>query len=252
MIDTPEGESNIIEKELSKIETQTGRIVKRLSENDFKLTQEELNILILFMSYLRARIPAFRESVNNPVSMERKLFLKMLAQNEDLFNKEMGEIFEELDEKETFTYTHYQKFISKNLDKLDLKMNQNESAKTMTIAAGELQSVFNLMKWNFLIAPDNFYYITSDRPVFPFMNNWKMPYQPGFGLRDVEVYFPITCSICMMGTYKHISVSRVVSGDMVNVINSRTLANSHKYVYANMNESQFLDQSHITLNKVKC
>lgn len=250
-IDTTLGESNIIEKELGRIETEAGRVVKKLNENDFKLSPGELSTLIIFMSYLRARGPAFRDSVNKPIDMERKLMLRMIAQNEDLFNKEMGEILNDLGEKDQFTFSEYQKYISQNIDKMDLKMSRNESAKAMVIGAEELQRMFNFIKWNFLIAPNNFYYLTSDRPVLPFMNNWKMSYQPGFGLKDVEVYFPITPRICMMGSYTDLSVSAVVSGDMVNVINSRVIANSHKYIYSNMNESQFWAQSNITLNKIK-
>jgi len=251
MIDKTEGESNIIEKKFGEIESQAGRVVKKLSENNLNLTQDELNILILFMSYLRARIPAFRDSVNNPITMERKLILKMLAQNEDLYNKEMEETLNELTENERFTFSEFKEYISQNIDKLDLKMSQNESVKTILFAATELQNMFSQMKWNFLIAPKDFYYITSDRPVFPFMNNWKISYQPGFAFKDVEVYFPVTPKICMMGTYNDLITTRIVSEDIVNVINARIMKNSYKYLYSNMNESQLSIQSNITLDKME-
>ena len=249
MIDTNEGQSNIMEKKFGEIETQAGRVIKKLSENNLKLNHDEMNILIIFMSYLRARIPAFRDSVNDPVSLERKLHLRILAQHEELFKKEMGEISEELDESERFTYSEFKEYITKNIDKLDLRMSQNDSIKTILFSAEELQSIFSKMKWNFLIAPNDCCYITSDRPVFPFMNNWKMPYPLGFAYKDIEVYFPVTPKICMMGTYRDLTISYNASEDKVNVINARILNNFYKYVYSNMSESQFSAQSNITLNK---
>lgn len=246
-IDTSNGESNIIEIELGKIETRAGRIIKKVNENDFNMTKDELNVMIIFMSYLRARTPALRDSVNKPVVQERKLFLKMLAQHEELFNKYNNE----LNEDEKTSFPEFKKYVSDNINNMNLVMSQNEAVKSMVVAAQELQKMLNIMSWNFLIAPNDFYYLTSDRPVFPFMNNWKMWYQPGFGFKDVEVYFPVTPKICMMGTYRNLSASRIINADMVNVINSRIMANSYQFVYANINESAFWDQSNITINKVK-
>lgn len=248
-IDTDEGESKVIEKELGKLESYVGRVIKKLNEKKFDLSKDELNTLIVFISYLRARTPALRDSVNKSVSMERKIILKMITNNEVIFNSEMGDNLEELEEKDRFTFDEFQKYISNNIEKMNLNMNNNEASKVMIVAAKELQKMLLSMKWSFLIAPENFNYITSDQPIIPFMNKWKKPYQPGFAFKEVEVYFPVTPKICMMGTYMDVSICKVVTGDAVNVINARVLNNCYNYVYSNMKETEFTTQSDITLNK---
>ncbi|RPI19196.1 MAG: DUF4238 domain-containing protein [Ignavibacteriae bacterium] len=242
-ISTEKGDSNIIEKELSKLETHTGRIIKKLHGNDFNLTKDELETMVTFISYLRARTPALRDSVNSSITMERTAMLRMIASDEALFKKEMGENNE-------ITFKEFKDHVFQNLESMDMNMNSHEATNVMTFAAEEIKKMLSEMKWNFFVAPNNFNYVTSDNPVFPFMNNWKMPYQPGFAFKDVEVYFPVTPKISMLGTYMDVSVSKVVTGDTVNVINSRIINNRYEYMYSNMNEEEFSAQCDLTINKL--
>jgi hypothetical protein len=251
-IETDTGYSNSIEQEFSKIEANVGRIMKKLSNNDFNLDDKEIADIVLYMSYLRARIPATRDSISAPITNERRLLLKMLANNEALFNQEKSDIQEGLGNGKEITFKEFQEYINQNLHKIDLGPSQNENIKNMLVAAEELYSMLIRMKWIFLISPKDYYFITTDRPVFPFINNWKMPYPPGFAFKDVEVYFPLTPNLCILGSYRDLeNTVYKVSGDMVNSINSRIILNSYRHIYLSINWDTFMNQMQISFNKVQ-
>jgi len=250
-IKTETGNSNSIEEEFSKIERDVSKVIKNLYNNDLHLTSDETNIMVLYMAFLRARIPATRDSITTPITNERRLFLKIIANNEDLFNKEKSDIQKELCDNKELTFKEFQDYINKNIDKIDLEPSNDEHIKMMFVAAEELFKMLIKMKWNFLKSPVGYFFITSDRPVFPFMNNWKMPYSPGFAFKDVEVYFPLSPTLCTVGTYTNLNIVYNASGDMVNCINSRIINNSYKYIYSNINWVTFKKQMQITIDKFK-
>ncbi|MDD5361365.1 MAG: DUF4238 domain-containing protein [Ignavibacteria bacterium] len=251
MIDTPEGQSNIIEKLLCKMETETGRIFKKIGQNNYDLTNNDYDTLLTFMSYLRARIPANKDSIDQSIILENKNILRILADNESLYSKEIGEDIVNPNTGKKISFPEFQDYIKKNLNSMNLGMSQNQFVKTIYSTSQVLKKIFIQMKWCFLLSPLDVYFITSDRPVFPFMNNWKQPYLPGFGLKEVEVYFPLTPHVCMMGTNNDLSVIKTVNTDTVNVINARIINNSYNYYYSNMNSELFAIQTKLTSNKIK-
>jgi hypothetical protein len=96
-----------------------------------------------------------------------------------------------------------------------------------------LVPVIRNMNWAFLHSPPNCIYITSDRPVT--LVNPRIPPAlggAGFGVRGVEVSFPINAHLCMFLTWEGPTVHLDIDENLVSQINWRTMAFAVEAVYA--------------------
>lgn len=103
---------------------------------------------------------------------------------------------------------------------------------------------FSNMSWCFYEAPPKMFFVTGDNPVFYCVPNRTGLYPPALYDRDVEVTFPLSKSICAVGTWgdefnckgQYIPVKE----EVVHEINRRTIRAARHFVYGPENTEKIL------------
>lgn len=112
------------------------------------------------------------------------------------------------------------------------------------LGRGDLQQLLGRMKWVFMRAPEGKHFFTSDDPVccWPPLNSEPLGAFVSAN-EHAEITFPLTRRICAFGNWKASFVQEAIplSGDDVDVINSRTLQNGYRFVYGPSNDSRILN-----------
>ncbi len=101
---------------------------------------------------------------------------------------------------------------------------------------GSIEALPLLMKmdWKFWVPTDNHRFVTSDDPVVGVVNDERggILMKPGWGHNSLEVTFPLSPTLCFVGT-KGGEKGRIgLEGESVPIINELRVLMSHQYVYA--------------------
>jgi hypothetical protein len=96
------------------------------------------------------------------------------------------------------------------------------------------------MNWCLCRASGISKFITSDSPlcVFSEKAGGKALFGAGFGLPNVEVYFPISPSYCLRLENRQMQRRATVSRHFVDEANRRTAANAERYVISNRSSAK--------------
>lgn len=229
-------EDNELEKIFGLIEKEVGKILKKLNDKEFNLSQNEYTRLIEFMVFINTNSPASRDSIEYSTDQTNRIVLQMLNyHNPKLFKDKLDEL--KLPE----------------VLRVKLKEDVYDTSLGSTVSKQEVInltfSIFSLMitllnkfYFNLYIISDDSCFITTDRPLVPYIKDWKAHYMPGFGIAE-QIFFPLTKKICLVGNKKMQMPNTNTNYVLVNSINHLILAqNSYKYLFLPFTKKEFDDQ----------
>jgi hypothetical protein len=99
------------------------------------------------------------------------------------------------------------------------------------------RQIFSKLGWLFLKAPADHFFITCDRPVSYYSPTAaKSIYPPGLAMRDIEVTFPLSKSVCAMGAWGAFKeLYKEVSPEVVQGVNCRVANTGREFLYGSRN-----------------
>jgi hypothetical protein len=98
-----------------------------------------------------------------------------------------------------------------------------------------VQKAMMSMSWQFLVAPEDYRFVTSDNPVHTFKGG------VGFSKPYSELTFPVSARVALLGTYRKVQEGYVnVRPQILKEINRRVIANASMYVYSPSKERWIL------------
>ncbi len=186
------------EDTLEKIESGSAPVIRKLANSTFKPSPEQMGAVYLFVAFMFARVPRWREYLDklfSHVAKERQL---SIARDKEQFHKQVADF-----EHETG------KPLPIDAETLRQGMLEGEYEIVQTSTAYNLDSMFRSafgvvreleqFEYEVLYAPTGRFFITSDSPV--------STVQPqvdgldtigvGFGLPNVIVHFPLNKRACL-------------------------------------------------------
>jgi len=88
--------------------------------------------------------------------------------------------------------------------------------------------------WILLIIEDNNeWFVTSDRPVKLVWSDTNAPnFGPGFGMKNSELYFPLSKNMLMIGSYKLPSATLRITKEFVATYNSLQFLYTTRFIYS--------------------
>jgi hypothetical protein len=136
------------------------------------------------------------------------------------------------------------------LEAASVKTATRSAALTMSLATvlGPAE-MFCQMQWRFLHSPVDMPFVTSDNPVFYCDPEHKPGFFQGVGLanKTIEVTFPLTRTICALGTWQESKqVHQDVGIEVVDLINPRTVGASLRFAYGSEKSDRLLDLVRVT------
>jgi hypothetical protein len=229
------GEKNItIEDALAEIEGKTAPVFQKIKKHDDLNEDDRINFSY-FLSTMITRVPNFRENMNNIykdninkaieqiepyIKNDKKNYVKPINLPEEFWNSMWNDMPEKAEEKLQDIYL-----------KSDKKTVKPEiTLKFLDLPREEPASIFNNMKWKFIVATDNWKFVTSDNPLHNYLDI-------GLLNKNVEVIFPVSKDLVFLGTWQDNKEGRYFQADnnTVKEFNRATVKSALKYVYSSNN-----------------
>lgn len=232
----------LIENELSKIERDANTILRNIIDNKYKVKISDAERLILsqFVAVMECRVPEHKEMIRefnedlhhlmiDVITCDRDRFKGQLIRAGEATGKSLYKTEKEIDDLLEFARS----------DRYKINV-PNEYVNSLAFVGVDVitECIMN-MNWEFLIAPQDIYFLTSDNPVVLFDDNHKHGIY-GIGYKSspsVELTFPINPEVCLHMEWlrkrrKNEYRSRVIKASSVRNINLRTCNYSTEYVFS--------------------
>jgi hypothetical protein len=221
-----------VEGLLKKIESLVAPIVRKLANPQYVLTAENSEYLVVFVSFMFSRVPAWREYLDRmAVAVARSVHVKT-ASDKTKFHQLCAD-FERKTGKAVGSYEDRRKHILEG----DYRLTQESAGfnlSSMMKSACFLMDELANFDYQVLYAPTGKNFWTSDSPVFTLKpeNKREASVGMGFGWPGVEVYFPLNKHACLKLKRAQGSGGFQVTGQYVDDINRLTMATATRHLYA--------------------
>ncbi len=240
------GES--IEALLGKLESAAAPVVKNLiASDDMPLEKQARADLLFFMAAFVVRVPFFRDILEDLSAQLAKTTLQTAASSAEYFERTMREAFKEKQAELTpEKIAEYRQFI------LDDSRYRIRASPKLSIAAGleatldTIYPIFDDMRWAVARPDGHSRWITSDAPVSWVDPTLPIGYRHGLAAPHVQVTFPVSPSVCIVGTWDGPTGSIDVDDQVVEEFNIRRVGFADRYAFAHTQQrGQFaLDVRH--------
>ena len=229
----------VLENMLSRIEKAYGRIIKIIKNKPDRITlnNEERMNLALFIASFNVRVPKHKDNVANFINQNYEIMLDMMTSGKDKFNQviknyndDTGKNINEEEAKELLEFVRGRQYT------IEVDSGYVNALSFSPIT--EIADIIYNMHWQFLIAPANTYFISSDNPVVLYDRRniggfWGNGYKSS---PTVELFFSITPQICFRGYWARSKNDRyrckIISSNEVRAINQRICDYSHRMIFS--------------------
>jgi hypothetical protein len=220
-----------IENYFAEIESSAKGVLDRWQQSSARPEPPEMMLMSQFLALSHCRVPRTINAAMEVIEISAFEGAKIAAERTDLFEEFLAKArsegrYEGIDTNEFLeSLAHVE---SRFTVKANPKFALGQSLRMVPTVAGLLSK----MNWCLCRAPDNSNFITSDSPlcVFARRPGGKAILGAGFGLPNVEVYFPYSPKHCLRLENRQMQHRAAVSSHFVDDANRRMAANAERYV----------------------
>lgn len=216
---------------LKEVESRAAPIICKLANPQYTLTRENASHVIMFVAFLFARLPSWREYLNNlSVQLAWKMLLRAVGDKEE-FHKTCAAIEKEqgnsLGDPEEFR----QAVLNRGFD---IEQSKAHNLGSMCLSACSIAKSLATMGYQAFYAPQGRFFLTSDSPVWTLQPDGagEAAVGIGFGWDNVEVYCPLNKRTCFRMKRGIEPMGRVIEEGRVDEINRVTMATAVQYLYS--------------------
>jgi hypothetical protein len=218
---------------LEEVESRAAPIIRKLANPQYELTQENLSHLIVFVSFMFARVPSWREYLNTMMESAVKQTQVNLARDNTKFEA-MCEGFERSTGKPLgMNREKLREFILGG--KYEIKQT-SEAFNLGSMFMSGLRIMEGLMHFGceVLYAPQGKFFVTSDSPVYTVLpdKTGQATVGVGFGWPGVEVVFPLNKKACLRMKQGLRPRSAVLAESGFEKIQGLVMATAARYLYS--------------------
>ncbi len=221
------------ENALEEIESRAAPIIRKLANPQYVPTPENANHLIVFVGFMFARVPSWRENLDRVAAQVARQTQVELAQDNQKFRQLYANVERSTGRSVTIEAEELRQFILKgDYELVQKSMTFNLAA--MFITAVSLIRELEGYGMQIFHAPEGMFYLTSDSPVYTIQpdGSGQATVGMGFGWPDVEVYFPLNKRACLRMRRGIQAGARVAEEGRVKEINNLVMATAARYLYS--------------------
>jgi hypothetical protein len=218
-----------VEGALARIESVAAPIVRKLVTPQYVLTPESAGDLLLFVAFMFARVPAWRENLDKVAAQTTKKMQVGFARDKEAFHRICLKIAGEQG-VESFDFEAFrQEILSEDYELTQISTDFN--LKAMFTSAMEIARMLGGFGYQVFYAPAGKSYFTSDAPVFTLGPDDKgIPsLGMGFGWPNTAVIFPLNKRACLYlkrGIEHRAELANAAQVDGINDLIMMTATNS--------------------------
>ena len=206
-IATKAGKNVVIEESLSKIETATAPILRRLQEAGQALLETDIPVLSEFLALLHVRGPRMLEVTSEFLIAEAYHFFEHAAANPDLIRQFIKEKGAEMAARGK-PIPNEEEFIAglRNAeDKFDIVVNREHAVLKALTACVVVTNILHQMNWCLCWAPKDTFFLTSDSPlcVLAKPERGGLLFGSGFDRDNVQIVFPVSPKAAILIDRRH-------------------------------------------------
>ena len=230
---TPEGnkDSETFENVLARIEGGVAPVFGKI-RNHKKLDGQEKRLFSLFLAFIMVRVPNFRENIEKMLGEMAKKMNMILANNSRNFRAMIEKFERDTGKKIGMPVEEFRKFVAEG--QYDIRATPQFGLGMAAEMAISLAPIFFEMNWTFLETTGDHKFVTSDNPVSYIdpAHDPKSFYGVGLLNKDIEVTFPISRDLMLLGMRKNFKGDKIVTNEIVRDRNRRTVVSALRFIFA--------------------
>jgi Protein of unknown function (DUF4238) len=229
-----DGRDDTAENLLQDIESRAAPIICKLASPHYVLTPENASHLITFVAVMFARVPSWRDNLDNmAVQIAKNMHLRTVA-DKQTFGK-LCEDFERSTGKALgVDHENLRQEILRGDCKYETVPAAGFSLGSMFKSALTILALLEGFGYEALYAPAGKYFVTSDAPVFTLQPDGRgqATIGVGFGRPNVEVYLPLNKRTCLRMKRGLRPQGREIVEGHLNEINRTIIATATRCLYS--------------------
>jgi hypothetical protein len=199
---TPEGEKDTesFENAFAELEDKVAPVFDKIKAQE-GLNDEERALFSVFLGFTMTRVPGYRNNVERAIAKLTKGRILSLAEDPERRRSSVERYKRATGDDREISIEDLRDFaLSSEYDIVP----SPEASLAMIHLGKEFAPLFYRMTWTFLLANDDFKFPTSDNPLIYYRvrpNGQVLFSEAGLALEDVEVLFPISQDLLLLGSW---------------------------------------------------
>lgn len=197
-------EPDWLENEFSKLEAKAVAAIREVTKSGV-FDGENKNYILNLMALLAVRSPEQRENMREFQARVAQRMMELVLEKKERWESQTKEMEEKTGKPSTVTYEEAKDFLMRGEYRIEVAREQH--IQTEIDLYNTVLQLLGQRKWTLYIVPGDYgEFITTSRPVvIAYIDPEKVPlylrYSPGFGLKNTEVYFPLTKHALLIGRW---------------------------------------------------
>jgi hypothetical protein len=235
-VEAPGQPSDLVETYFSQVETIAAPTIRDMIANRVIPTGTDYANLMYFLGLMKGRSPAFRDALVRFEEERIHNLVKLLASSRE--NYEVGLRGFPADKKKP-TFDMIQKWAAEEKFVEVANPSVLHVQGAMLGLDGRTIDLLGNRKWSLLFAEEgDVQFLCSDNPIS--IRSSRAPFErfvpPGIAYRGTDFILPIHRRVALLGRFEGRSEVHDVGDEVVASINTRTMRNARRYVFASERE----------------
>jgi hypothetical protein len=218
---------------LKDIESVAAPIIRKLANPHYELTPDNAGRLYMFVASMFARVPSWREYVNDAAAEIAKRIQQQSAKEKEKFHGWCAEFERKTGRSLPVGYEELRQLVLKG----DYTIEQQSNAFSLGAMFKSAFTVANELKsygYEVMYAPEGKVFLTSDSPVFTVQpdRTGQANIGMGFGWLGVEVYFPLNKRACLRLRRGAEPSAIGISENILQQVNNVVMATASRHLYS--------------------
>lgn len=224
-------EPDWLENEFAKLESKATEAIREVTKLGI-FDGENKNYILNLMALLAVRSPEQRENMREFQARVADRMMDLLLDNKERWEAQTKEMEEKTGKRSLVTYEEVKDFHARG--EYTIEVARERHIQTEIDLYHTVLQLLGERKWTLYLVPgDCGEFITTSRPVvIAYINPEEVPpffrQSPGFGLKNTEVYFPLTKHSLLIGRWDGDEVTiNPANQSFIGVMNNQMIQHSY-------------------------
>ncbi len=238
-------EPDWLENEFGKLESKAAEAIREVAKLGV-FDGENKNYILNLMALLAVRSPEQRENMREFQARVANRVMDLVLENKERWESQIKEMEEKTGKPSLVTYEEAKDFHVRG--EYTIEVARERHIQTEIDLYNTVLQLLGQRKWTLYLVPGDYgEFITTSRPVvIAYIDPEEVPlylrHSPGFGLKNTEVYFPLTKHAFLIGRWEgdEITISPA-NQSFIGVMNNQMIQHSYGLALSSTREVLYHD-----------